>query len=201
MWWHKRAAGASSGKLSSRTGVLVMPVLALGLALGACQVHPLYMADASVAGGLPMAEILRAVKVSGGSDELNFLFYGGGEPLPPKYYLRIIYTEQQTDLGIQQFSYVPQAELINGHASYTLTEVATNTVIAQGDSASTASYEIESQSFSNLHARKDASSRVQKTIAADLRLKVAAALTQFLKDNPGGPASAGAAGNGGGQGK
>ncbi len=154
-------------------------VVAFGLMMSGCQVHPLYAPDGITQTGQTVSPSdLRSVQISGGSAELTFLLYGGEEPLPPKYYLRIVYTTQSTDLGIRQFSGVPAASLVSGTATFTLTNLKGDDVLLEGTSTASASYDVSSQSFANLRARKNAYGRAEKAVAQDIRIRVAVALAE-----------------------
>lgn len=162
---------------------LVATALAISVAAGVagCQVQPLYAPEVTVGGQQGgVNEALRSVRFGGVGgtlgNELTFGLYGGKDPLPARYFLNVIYTEQSTDLGVQQFSNVPAENIVRGLATFTLTDLKTNEPILQGTSFASASYDIGSQSFSNLRAQRDAASREQKAIAQDIRTRVAAAL-------------------------
>lgn len=166
----------------TRRGLLA--ALAAGALAGGCQVRPLY-ATAPIGGtDATTVEAMKRIAIEVQTDrvgqvlmnELIFAFRGGAELVSPTYLLKLIVTEQKTELAISERETVPAANLIALTVTYTLTEKASGHVVVSDTAYDTASYDFSSQRFANLRAERDAEDRAAKTIAQVIRLRVASAL-------------------------
>ncbi len=161
-----------------------LAALALAALAGGCQVRPLY-ATAPLAGGdATTVEALKRIAIEVQKDRVGqalmdaliFAFRGGAALDRPAYVLRLILSEQKTELAIRESEEVPAANLVALTVSFTLTESATGRVVVQGTSYDTVSYDFSTQRFANLRAQQDAENRAVTKIAEEIRIRVATAL-------------------------
>jgi len=177
----------SSPDRRTRRAVLAALALAGAALLGGCQVRPLYAERSAPAGAeaapgtvaaLGRIAIERQTDRFGQSlmNELIFALRGGAALADPVYTLKLIVTQQKTELNIQEREEVPTSNLVAITVSYTLTENVTGRVAAHGTTYDTVTYDFSSQRFANLRAQRDAEDRAAKTIAQEIRLRLAGAL-------------------------
>ena len=165
---------------SSHTATLVAPLLVVALALGGCVVRPLY-ADAP-GSGTPVAVELSKIAIQPARNrveqilrnELIFAFTGGEEAPDAQYSLRVFLTRTEASVAVERLSEVPASYIVSLSASFVLSDSTTGRTLLTGNSAADASYDFSSQRFANVRALEDAESRAAKTIAADLRIRLAA---------------------------
>lgn len=184
-----RESGASRPALALRTrpssarrtaAALLAPLLVVSLALGGCVVRPLY-ADAP-GSGTPVAAELSKIAIQPARNrveqvlrnELIFAFTGGEEAPDPQYSLRIFLTRTEAAVAVERLSEVPASYIVSLSASFVLSDSTTGRTLLTGNSAADASYDFSSQRFANVRALEDAEARAAKTIAADLRVRLAA---------------------------
>jgi LPS-assembly lipoprotein len=174
-------AAPSRAALARRpTARLLAPLLLVAVALGGCVVRPLY-ADAP-GSGTPVATELSRIAVEPARNrveqvlrnELIFAFTGGGEAPDPQYALRIILTRTEASVAVERLSEVPASYIVSLSASFVLSDSTTGRTLLTGNSAADASYDFSSQRFANVRALEDAETRAAKTIAADMRVRLAA---------------------------
>jgi LPS-assembly lipoprotein len=159
---------------------LLAPLLVVSLALGGCVVRPLY-ADAP-GSGTPVAAELAKIAIQPARNrveqvlrnELVFAFTGGGEAPDAQYSLRIFLTRTEASVAVERLSEVPASYIVSLSASFVLADSTTGRTLLTGNSAADASYDFSSQRFANVRALEDAESRAAKTIASDLRIRLAA---------------------------
>lgn len=149
-------------------------------ALAGCVARPLY-ADMPGSGTPVSAELAKiAIQPAENSveqafrNELVFGFTGGGPAGPPDYALRFFLTTTDSAVAIQELSEVPAAYFVELSASFVLTDARTGRTLLTGTSVADASYNFSSQRFANVRAREDAERRAAKTIAGDIRTRLAA---------------------------
>jgi LPS-assembly lipoprotein len=164
----------------TRAAVLLAPLLVVAVALGGCVVRPLY-ADAPGSGTSVAVELSKiAVQPARNRveqvlrNELIFAFTGGGEAPDAQYSLRIFLTRTEASVAVERLSEVPASYIVSLSASFVLADSTTGRTLLTGNSAADASYDFSSQRFANVRALEDAESRAAKTIAADLRIRLAA---------------------------
>jgi|GEM_PF-1237368 len=165
---------------SPRPAALIAPLLVVAVALGGCVVRPLY-ADAPGSGTSVAVELSKiAVQPARNRveqvlrNELIFAFTGGGEAPDAQYSLRIFLTRTEASVAVERLSEVPASYIVSLSASFVLADSTTGRTLLTGNSAADASYDFSSQRFANVRALEDAESRAAKTIAADLRIRLAA---------------------------
>jgi LPS-assembly lipoprotein len=165
---------------ATRTAALLAPLLIVALALGGCVVRPLY-ADAP-GSGTPVATELAKIAIQPARNrveqvlrnELIFAFTGGEEAPDAQYSLRIFLTRTEASVAVERLSEVPASYIVSLSASFVLSDATTGRTLLTGNSAADASYDFSSQRFANVRALEDAEARAAKTIASDLRIRLAA---------------------------
>lgn len=153
--------------------------LALTLPLGGC-IRPLY--GPTAAGGADMAEELRAIAVDPIPDrfghylgnELIFALNGTGTPGPVKYRLLVTLSNRVQTPIIDSVTSRASAATIWSEATYTVTPAAGGAPVARGRVSAAADYDRFAQRFANIRAARDAEIRAAKTLADQIRLRIAA---------------------------
>ena len=154
--------------------------LLMGLALSGC-IQPLY---GSLGAGGDVAGELQAIAVEPIpnrlghylGNELIFGFNGTGSQVPPKYRLIVTVTENVQTPLIDTVSGYPSAANVVVNADYRLMPVGGTEPITKGQATVVASYDRTNQRFANLRAARDAEIRDAKTLADQIRTRVAAAI-------------------------
>jgi LPS-assembly lipoprotein len=181
MWWlDQRSAGNRLARLAAALGVAACA--------GGC-FQPLY-ADRSVDGGAGLRNAMAAVDVKQiavpkGSDEarlaveirnaLLFDLNGGGEGVRPAYSLVIRMNSTVADIIVDTSTTRPAIEDYGINATYTLTEIASGKQVVNGQTFARVSYDIpgQEQRFARLRGLRDAETRAAKTIADNIRSRLA----------------------------
>jgi LPS-assembly lipoprotein len=154
--------------------------LLMGLALSGC-IQPLYgplSAGGDVAGELQAIAVEPIPNRLGHylGNELIFGFNGTGSQVPPKYRLFVTVTENVQTPLIDTVSGYPSAANVVVNADYRLMPVGGTEPITKGQATVVASYDRTNQRFANLRAARDAEIRDAKTLADQIRIRVAAAI-------------------------
>jgi LPS-assembly lipoprotein len=107
---------------------------------------------------------------------LIFDLTGGGEPLPPTYRLNIRMTTTAADIIVDTTTTRPSIENYGINASYTLVEIATGKPVVTGQTFARVSYDIpgQEQRFARLRGLRDAETRAARTVADNIRARLAA---------------------------
>lgn len=166
---------SSSRRRTLRIGL----ALASALALGGC-FQPLY----GTVNGVNMADELRSIAVDPVPDrfghylanELTFAFNGTGTPAPVKY--RLLLTQRshvQTPI-IDNVTGRADSATVFATVDYRLTPAAGGSAVVSGTATNSAGYDRSSQRFANIRAARDAEIRLAKSIADQIRTRVAAEL-------------------------
>lgn len=158
------------------------------MALGGCQVRPLYGSLDSAPGVPGVADDLAAIdigEVTSGStldlarvgqvlrNELVFGFRRGREAAPARYRLKIIINRPLSEVGVERLADVPSAYTVTVNASYVLSEIEGDRTLTTGRAFGSASFDFSSQRFANLRAERDAENRAAKAVAADIQMRIA----------------------------
>ncbi|AXS38803.1 LPS assembly lipoprotein LptE [Breoghania sp. L-A4] len=154
-------------------------LLAAGVALGGCNVRPLY--GTTLGAGGQTYEKLAAIQIDPAKDrveqvlrnELIFMFQRGGEAAPTRYRLRTILNQSRSAVAVEELADVPAAYLVAMTASFLLIDADTDETLLTGTSFANASYDFSNQRFANLRAARDAEDRAAKVIADDIRTRIA----------------------------
>ena len=148
--------------------------------LGGC-FQPMY----GSVGGKDLARELASIVVNPVPDrigyyltnELTFAFVGGGAPSAQKYRLNVVLRERiQTPL-VDTISGRATSATISVDADYRLVESISSTVVASGTAFVTESYDRSSQRFANIRAARDAEIRSAKSLADQIRTRIAMAIS------------------------
>jgi len=158
----------------------VFAALLMGIALSGC-IQPFYGplgAGGDVAGELQAIAVEPIPNRLGHylGNELVFGFNGTGSQVPPKYRLIVTVTENVQTPLIDTVSGYPSAANVVVNADYRLIPAGGGEPIAKGHATAVASYDRTNQRFSNLRAARDAEIRDAKTLADQIRTRIAAAL-------------------------
>ena len=181
---------SSSDLAFPRSGrfVALAAVLAGALALGGCQVRPLYGTLSTPAGSPALTQELSAIDidtVQTASDEdldrigqvlrneLIFGFRRGREAPESSYRLKILIDRPLNEVGVERLADVPSAYTVTVNATYVLSDIATGRTLETGRAFGTASFDFSSQRFANLRAERDAEDRAAKTVARDIQTRLA----------------------------
>jgi LPS-assembly lipoprotein len=158
----------------------VFAVLMMGLALSGC-FQPLY--GTYSAGGDVAAELQTiAVDPIPGrlghylGNELIFALNGTGAQVPAKYHLAVTVTASVQTPLLDTVTGYPTAASIVVTADYRLLPAAGGDPVVKGQVTTLASYDRTSQRFANLRAARDAEIRDAKTLADQIRTRIAAEL-------------------------
>jgi LPS-assembly lipoprotein len=158
--------------------------LAAALSLVGC-VQPLYMATAE--GGGAIGDELRLIKVEPIPDRLGHYvenelisqLNGTGSTPTPKYRLVVKLNERMSTPIINTFTGQAEAGAVNVNADYILFPIAGSEMpLATGTVTEFVAYDRTSQRLSNVRAARDAEIRNAKTIAEQIRTRIAIALAK-----------------------
>jgi LPS-assembly lipoprotein len=161
-------------------------LLAAALALSACGdaggIRPLYGPGAS--GGY-VGEHLKQVEfapIPGRvgqriRNEMIFQTTGGGNALPPTHRLEVVLNENLTSTLVNVQGEA-SGQVYSVQASFRLIDTKDKKVVFQGTSHARAGFERFESIYSNVRAREDAENRVARTIADDLKTRLAAYLSR-----------------------
>lgn len=165
------------------TAVAFLPILLAGC------FQPMY-GEHSVAGGPGLRDRLGAVEVLDiqapkGSTEsrlgievrnaLIFDLTGGSSPAPATHRLTIKLRASRTNVIVDVTTARPDIEISGIDATYILTEIATDKVVASGSTFSRVSYDIpgQAQRFARARGLRDAENRAAKVIADNISQRLA----------------------------
>jgi LPS-assembly lipoprotein len=180
-------SGFARASWTRRRWPLSLPLLlAAAVALSACGdaagFRPLYGAGAS---GGNVNEQLKQVDFSPipgrvGQrirNEMIFQTTGGGNPLPPTHRLEVVLSESLTSTLINVQGEAA-GQVYSVQASFRLVDTKDKKVVFQGTAHARAGFERFESIYSNVRAREDAENRVARTIADDLKTRLAAYLSR-----------------------
>ncbi|MEZ5873009.1 MAG: LPS assembly lipoprotein LptE [Nitratireductor sp.] len=167
-----------------RNRIIAVAAIAASLSLQACVFQPLYGNSPDNTAGV--AAVLSSVSVSQVDtrvgqqvrNHLLFLFQGGRGAAEPRYELRIRAADSNRQIAASQVARTTTAGTVSITVSYDLIELGTNTRIDGGSRVGNAAYDRTGQSFANLRAIRDAENRAATDVAEQIRLAVAARLSQ-----------------------
>jgi LPS-assembly lipoprotein len=179
MWWHENRAVLSRFAL----------VLAIAAATAGCSFQPMY-GQLSPTGGPSVSEILSGIDVAqidapkGTSEarlavelrnELLYGFSGGTASSAPTHKLTIRLSSNRQQVIVDLTAARSEVENYGLDGSYTLSEIATNKVVATGTTFARVSYDIpgQTQRFARIRGLRDAETRAAKVIADQIRSRLA----------------------------
>ncbi|NEU10745.1 hypothetical protein G3T14_01190 [Methylobacterium sp. BTF04] len=169
----------------ARKAVQVAFVVTLALNLSAC-FRPLYGPTAS---GEPMAALLASVQIDDVTmahgqerighylrSELIFDLDGSGQPSTKRFRLKMQGSETvQTPIVSSQTGRA-EAGTIIANVKYSLENLEGTKIISEGVATSTATYDRSVQRFASLRAARDAEIRLAKTLAEQIKTRIASVL-------------------------
>jgi LPS-assembly lipoprotein len=181
MWWCDGQARGLAGRFGGRMAGLVLTVAAAFAGGCADGFRPMY---AQVGDAPAVAQKMAAVDIAPipsrvGQrirNELVFQNTGGGEPAPPKYRLEIVIRES-VGTTLVKTTGEAASQIYNLEASFRLIDLGSKKVMLQGNSYARAGFDRFSSIYSNVRAREDAENRTARTIADDLKIRLAAFLS------------------------
>lgn len=109
-------------------------------------------------------------------NELIFKTYGGGEAKPARYRLEVAIKESATTTLVLRDG-TSAGQIYQIDARFQLLEIASKKVLLEGQSQSRATSERFANVYSNVRAGEEAQERAAKTIATDLKARVAGFLS------------------------
>ncbi len=174
------------GMTKNTTTVYFVPIGIVLLVLGGCGFQPLYGVssngfDSSVQEGLKRIDI---AKIPGrvGQKVRNELIYqttNGGYPLPPEYKLVIAVRERVNDVLVRKDG-DSQARIYRLSAQFKLFDQSGKVILMKGQSTTQALYDTRGNRsasiFANERARLDAENRAARTMADEIKTRIAAYL-------------------------
>jgi len=165
MWW-------------SRTLLAVV----LAVLLAGCGFRPLYGTSGT---DKQVAALLAQIRIETIADRTgqklrNFLLdriNPDGQPARPLYHLNVEVSVSRTDLGIQRDETATRA-LLRITANYFLRDRERKTVLVQGSTQSTNSFNIVASDFATLSGETDAIERAAREVSDDIKTRLALYLTK-----------------------
>ncbi len=157
-------------------------VLALAAsALSGC-IQPLY---GPLSANPQMVEDLQAIEIAPINErlghyvrnELIFAFNGTGSQVPPRYRLKVLLRENARTPIIDTVTSRATSATVVVDAEYQLVALPAETEVTKGVAFNIASYDRFSNRLTNIRAARDAEIRDAKTIADEIRTRIATALT------------------------
>lgn len=165
--------------MSSSNGLRALVTSAVLLGMAGC-FQPLYMP----VNGRDVRSELAAISIAPISDrlghyletELAFALNGGATETPPKYKLVINVRERVQTPLIDTVSGRASAATVMVDADYQLNPISGGSPILSGVAFTAATYDRSSQRYANIRAARDAEIRDAKTLADQIRTRLAAGL-------------------------
>lgn len=179
--WSPRGQFCSASRRSAIRCLAITAVLAPALAAcGGSGFRPMYAADALASTNEKMAAIsFGTIPGRVGQrirNELIFQGTGGGHGLPPEYKVDVTIREQVISTLVRKDGEA-QSQIYNLDAKFQLVRIADKKIMFEGTSYARASFERFNSIYSNVQARQDAENRAAKTIAQDIKTRLAAYLS------------------------
>jgi LPS-assembly lipoprotein len=159
----------------------IFAALSLAAATGGC-FQPLY-GDVAHPG---LVQAMREVEVTPIpdrighylADDLISRMNGSGETPKPRYRLTVRLSKSVTTPTIESQIQTADAATVTGTAVFALTRIDGEKPIYTGSATSSAAYDRTLQSFADLRASRDAEIRIAKSLADEIELRVAGALSK-----------------------
>jgi len=156
------------------------------LVLSGCGFQPLYGKSSDANTISKISEIkINPIKDRLGQQLHNYLLTAlnpRGAPGNPLYLLEVLLTESKASLAVRKSAFATRANL-QVTASFRLIPTKKGRPVFSGNSAITVSYNILNSDFATLSAEKDARNRAVREIAEDIRIQLAAYLSQSGSNN------------------
>ena len=110
-------------------------------------------------------------------NEMIFQTTGGGNPLPPTHRVEVVLNENLTSTLVNVEGEAA-GQVYSVQAAFRVVDIKDKKVVFQGTSHARAGFERFESIYSNVRAREDAENRVARTIADDLKTRLAAFLSR-----------------------
>jgi LPS-assembly lipoprotein len=161
---------------------LVLVVAPLVTACGSGGFQPMYAASYD---GKSLSDSMRQVSVTTipgrvgqrVRNELLFQTTGGGESAPKAYKLDIVLRERLTSQLVNAQGDA-ESQIFHLDADFQLTDTSGKDVILKGQSFGRAGFQRFQTIYANVRAKRDAENRAARTVAADIRSRIEAALSR-----------------------
>jgi LPS-assembly lipoprotein len=158
-------------------------VAALGLSLGAAGCFQPIYGEAAHPG---LVQAMREVEVAPIPDRIGHYLgdalvarmNGSGLTPKPKYRLNVKLSRSVTTPTIESQIQAADSATVTGTALFTLTRIDDEKVLYAGSATSVAVYDRTLQSLADLRASRDAELRIAKSLADEIELRVAGALSK-----------------------
>jgi len=111
------------------------------------------------------------------ADDLITRMNGTGQTLKPKYRLKINLSKSLQTPTIESQIQMADSATVTGTAVFTLVRIDGEKAIYSGSATSSAVYDRTLQSYADLRADRDAELRIAKSLADEIELRVAGALS------------------------
>lgn len=171
-----------------RSGLRVAAIVGIALGLSAC-LRPLHGPTVS---GASLQNVLASIDIPDKEwpdsqavvghylrSELIYAFNGSGSDTPKKYNLKLALTERLSTPIVDSVSGRAQSATLIGNLKYTLTSLDGKTVVTTGTATGQATYDRFNQRFATVRAARDAEIRLAKTLAEQVKTRIAATLSQM----------------------
>jgi LPS-assembly lipoprotein len=180
----RQAPGEAPGDRASRRSFLrALTVGLAGVGLAGCEggFKPLY---GSLGSGPSVVDKMAEVDIAlipgrNGQrirNELIFKSYGGGSAKPSRYRLEVAIKESATTTLVLRDG-TSAGQIYQIDAKFQLLDIATKKVLLEGQSQSRATSERFANVYSNVRAGEEAQERAARTIATDLKARIAGFLS------------------------
>jgi LPS-assembly lipoprotein len=110
-------------------------------------------------------------------NEMIFKTTGGGDALPPSYRLEVVLNENLTSTLVRSTGEA-EGQIYSVQAAFRLVDTRQKKVVFEGTSHARAGFERFTSIYANVRGREDAENRVARTIADDLKSRLAAYLSR-----------------------
>lgn len=162
--------------------LVLLAAVAFGAAACDGGIRPLYAPSAV---GADVSEKLKQVDVAPipgrvgqrVRNEMIFQNTGGGNPLPPTHRLEVVLTENLTSTLVRVTGEA-EGQIYSVQAAFRIIDIGQKKVVFQGTAHARAGFERFESIYSNVRAREDAENRAARTIADDLKTRLAAYLSR-----------------------
>ena len=172
--------GSLRENCSTNAVTRLMVAVSLSLGLGGC-FRPVYAPDAGfgVRGELQSIAVEPVQGRLGHymTEELRFLLNGTGDQPASKYRLLITFSQAGQTSLVDTVTGRATANSLSVRADYKLLPIAGGAAVTEGYVISLADYDRASNRFANVRAARDAEIRNAKTLADQIRTRIASALS------------------------
>jgi LPS-assembly lipoprotein len=114
-------------------------------------------------------------------NDLIFQSTGGGNPLPPQFRFEVVLQENLLSTLVSvtgENAGRPAGGVYSLQASFRLIDIRSKKVVFQGASHARAAFERFESTYSSVRAREDAENRAARTVADDIKTRLAAYLSR-----------------------